>query len=205
MAARLQHFDHASFDACLLSGEATVISTSPSATLKALQLQISGALGRSGNTPLELIRLDAEPGVLSLSTRAEEIHGCSVLVICQDHPEWCRQKCFRKQSPALDWDVESETAEWLMLFPEGRFMYFKRTRFWDKEGAHETVCKEELQGEGSWYCTLQGSDPEEVVVLDGFADWHHTSFKGEPSTTRRRMNLTFPKTVLLSYESFLLH
>ncbi|CAJ1337895.1 unnamed protein product [Effrenium voratum] len=190
--------ERATFQVCLLSGEAASISSSPKTTLKRLQSQISGAL-RSSNTPLELIQQDVDPGVLSLSTRAEEIHGCSVLVICQDHPEWCRQKCFRKQSPELDWDVESETTEWLMLFPEGRFTYLRRTRFWD-EGAHAAVCAEELRGEGSWHCTLQGSDPEEVVVLDGLSVFHRMSSKGECSATRRRMNMAFAKPQLLSYE-----
>lgn len=221
------------FNVFLASGRFAIISCLSTETLKGLQLQIAGLLGLKAAKPLwdgidgipllnffRLSDLSGFNSLLRLDTLAAELQGCSVQVLQQEHPEWCRQRCFFKHSPAMDWDIEEEITEWLWFFSDGQFRYLRHRNFWN-DATHtrlqrlaEVMDREELECVGHWNCALikgiQGihglmakdSSLEEVVMLEGFAQ---TFQQSSQNNGQRSIRMTFSKTQLLEkYENFLL-
>ena len=215
---------HVCFNVFLPSGRFATISCLSTETLKGLQLQIAALLGLKAAKPLcdgiPLLRFfrptfSEFSSLLCLDTLAAELQGCSVQVLQQEHPDWCRHRCFFRHSPAMDWDIEEEITEWLWLFSNGQFRYLRHRYFWN-EGVHTWICKlgevdrEEFEGIGSWRCILLeglGGDSslEEVVTLEGTAKTWHQSSRDQNAHLQRKIRMTFPKATLLrNYESIFL-
>lgn len=227
------------FNVFLPSGRFAIISCLSTETLKGLQLQIAALLGLQAARPL----CDGIPllsffqpsfsnsfsnSLLHLDTLAAELQGCSVQVLQHEHPDWCRQKCFFRHSPALDWDIEEEVRESLWLFSNGQFRYLRHRFFWNDGGYTAPVLprcrpaevdREELEAVGHWRCALlegtegtggtenfnhfiSGSSLEEVVMLEGTSKTLHQSSQDDVQL-QRKIRLTFSKVMLLeNYEHF---
>eukprot|EP00438_Fugacium_kawagutii_P031505 Skav207593 [mRNA] locus=scaffold2450:101590:102594:+ [translate_table: standard] len=228
------------FNVFLPSGRFAIISCLSTETLKNLQLQIAALLGLKAARPL----CDGIPllsffqpsfnsfsnSLLHLDTLAAELQGCSVQVLQHEHPDWCRQKCFFRHSPALDWDIEEEVRESLWLFSNGQFRYLRQRFFWNDAVHTEPVLprcrpgevdREELEAVGHWRCALlegtegtggnenfihfipdEGSSLEEVVMLEGTSKTLHQSSQDDIQL-QRKIRLTFSKVMLLeNYEHF---
>ncbi|CAE7700109.1 unnamed protein product [Symbiodinium sp. CCMP2456] len=177
------------FDVCLVSGRAAVISCTESERLQDMQVRIAGILelGRDDETPLLQFfkQADSEKEPLDQSTRAAEIVGCTIHVVLQEHPDWYVQKCFSRRSTAqLNWDVDEERTERLSLLPDGQFTYEMRRLAWDEDVGRLAVKEDILHGTGRWRCVLQvgmpGALPEEVLLLDGSANWLSSGDSGWP-------------------------
>ena len=151
--------DFVDFSVYLMSGRFATISCLCTETLENLQQQICAELD------LKSVHGDAIPllsffqsgfstHLLHLNTMARELQGCSIQVLQEAHPEWCRGKCFLNQSQSLDWDVEEEVIEWIALFSDGHFRYLRRRSFWTRTTSEatgpEAIDHEELEGVGRW-------------------------------------------------------
>ncbi|CAE7608384.1 unnamed protein product [Symbiodinium natans] len=195
------------FDVCLMSGRAAVISCMESERLQDMQVRIAGELELGSDDGSPLLQFFKQAGSqtepLDQSTRAAELVGCTIHVVLQEHPEWYVQKCFSRRSAAdLSWDVEEEKTERLSLLPDGQFTYEMRRLAWDEDVGRLAVKEHTLQGTGRWRCVLQvgieGTLPEEVLLLDGSANW--LSFGQGGRSASQRIRRALPKVALKEYE-----
>ena len=210
------------FNVFLPSGRFAIISCLSTETLKGLQLQIAALLGLKAAKPLcdgiPLLRFflpTFSNSLLCMDTLAAELHGCNVQVLQQEHPDWCRQRCFFRHSPNMDWDIEDEITEWLWLFSNGQFKYLRHRYFWNHKlticqvNGHgevgEAIDREEFEGVGHWRCALEqlaDSSLEELVMLEGTAKTWHQSSQDTNAYLQRKIQMTFSKVMLLeNYES----
>ena len=195
-----------SFDVCLVSGHAAVVSCVESERLQDMHVRIARVLelGSDDETPLlqffKLAGSETEP--LDHSTRAAEIVDCTIQVVLQEHPDWYVQKCFSRRSAELSWDIEEERTERLSLLSDGQFTYEMRRLAWDEDVGRLAVKETILRGTGRWRCVLQtgtpGVLPEEVLLLDGSSSWLSPA-RGGRSTCQRILR-ALPRKALRAYE-----